>query len=433
MTTLEEPPEQSQALSRGIGRSGQRASRPRALAPSRLGAELVSLAAVTWDFPLVGRTRMLGEAWEASGRHSTFVQIPSLRTAIQRLGLPERSAAYGEGPRPAVIRPWPSYPASLWTRLPQHHLERSIARSAARLRAQLDPLIDWRRSVAIAVTPAWLPWLTALPFARIIYDCIDNLTVMTPRPSLLPLHREWERRLIERADAVVCSATPLADRIRADHRDVPLRVIRNGVDVAAMRAGALTQPAPALPRLRSESPRVGFVGALYEWIDWELIRAVAESRPELEFLFIGPMGETGLPAWTRHLANVHFLGPCPYWQVPAYLREFDACWVPFAAGEISRDANPIKIYEYLSLGKPVVSTPVADPQAYGDFVGFATTPADVASALDEALIDSEEAREARLDFARSNDWGERAREYTDFADEVLAAPARRTRGSDGLR
>ena len=105
---------------------------------------LVSFSAVTWNFPLIGRTRMLTEAWQRLGIPTTFVQIPFGRSALERF-LP-----FGRAYEPVrVVRPWPTYPRWLWARLSPARLHASIARRARELRRQLDRVIDWDEAAAV--------------------------------------------------------------------------------------------------------------------------------------------------------------------------------------------------------------------------------------------------------------------------------------------
>lgn len=376
---------------------------------------MVWLSAVTWDFPLVGRTRMLAEAWAAIQQPTTFVQIPSYRTAAQRLAEPLRGPGEID-----VVRTWPTYPLPMWPRIGEQRLRRSIRRRADGLRVQLARRIDVREAVGLVVSPRWTPWLDALPFRALVYDCIDDVEVMTPRAELLPLFRRWERELIERADAVVTSADALASHIAAVRDDVAIETIRNGVDVEAFQRRAEERPRPSELPDNPERPLVGFVGALYEWIDWPLIAEVAAALPGSDFVFVGPGRGDAQPPEVG--PNVHLLGPRPYEQIPAYIDAFDVCWVPFRRGPIAELANPVKIYEYLALGKPVVSTPIADAASFEDHVAVGGNAGEIADLLRRAL-QAHDGGEPRRAFARRSTWHARACRYRDFVHEVADALA----------
>lgn len=369
---------------------------------------LVSLAAVTWDFPLVGRTRMLTEAWLRRGQPTIFVQVPSYRSALERITSPLRPRAAAP-----VVRPWPTWPSRWWSRLGPPRLARAIRRPARALRRQLEKRLAWERAVALVVTPVWAPWLDDLPFRHVVYDCIDELEVHVRRPELAPLYRAWEDRLVQRANGAVVTAKRLGDALRARRPDLPIALIRNGVDVERFQSLAASTPRPGDVPM-SERPVVGFIGALYDWIDWPLIRATAGRLSEFDFVFVGPHGRRGDVASVVSLPNVRLLGPRPYAKVPAYVDTFAVCWVPFRQNEVGTAANPVKIYEYLALGKPVVSTPVADMDTFGEVVDVARTPEEMAQRLRAAVTAPPSSAEARISFARQNTWEVRAQEYLDF-------------------
>jgi glycosyltransferase involved in cell wall biosynthesis len=369
---------------------------------------LISLAAVTWDFRLVGRTRMLTEAWRRLGQSTVFVQVPSLRTGLQRL-----SARFRTPATIPIVRPWPTYPACCWLKLGMNRVERSIQRRAIALRHELERLAPWDHMVAVVVSPVWSPWLEALPFRRVIYDCIDELAVHVPRPELGPVFAEWEERLINRSDGAVVTAQRLGEALRARRSGLTVALIRNGVDVERFRSLAASTPRPADAGLLGR-PIVGFVGALYAWIDWELIGATARQLPEFEFVLVGPTDGRKARSRVPRLPNVRLVGPRPYELVPAYLDAFDVCWVPFKQDAVGQAANPVKIYEYLALGKPVVTTPVADTESFGGLVQVARRPDEMVAQLRLALDPAPGIAAARIEFARQNSWDARASQYVNL-------------------
>lgn len=382
---------------------------------SREGPILVSLSAVVWDFPLVGRTRMLAEAWRTLEVPQVFVQVPSYRTALQKLLAPFRAPEHVP-----VVRPWPGPPARGWARRSRSQLTDAIRCRARLLRKQLDHRLDWKRAAAIVVTPAWTPWLEELPFAKVIYDCIDDLQVHVPRPELAGLFAGWETELLVRCDAATVTAEHLATSLRRRRPDLPLTIIRNGVDAAWFQEVAASSARPAvLPP--ADRPIVGFVGALYRWIDWRLIEQVVDEIPEARFVFVGPDDRAAAIASLRTRPNVQFRGARPYAHIPAYIDAFDVCWVPFTQDDISHAANPVKIYEYLALGKPVVSTPVADTQLFEGHVAVGSSPAEITRLLRLALSQCLDPlpRAARRSFAARNTWQARAQQFRDYVSNLF--------------
>lgn len=369
---------------------------------------LVSLSAVTWEFGLVGRTRMLTEAWVRQSRPTTFVQVPSYRTALQRL-----TAVFKPRDEAPVVRPWPILPCRWWNPANESRLRRAARRRAVGLRRQLSKRLDFSEAIAVVVSPVWIPWLEELPFMRVVYDCIDDVAVHVPRANLLRLYQKWEDELVQRAAGAVVTAEPLADTLRQRRADLPIATIRNGVDVERFEAGARSSPRPTdVPA--AGRPIVGFVGALYEWIDWALIARVLRALPEYDFVFVGPHDGRSSASALSGIDNAVFLGARSYDRVPAYVQAFDVCWVPFDQSRVSRAANPVKIYEYLSLGKPVVSTPVADTESFEGLIRVGRGSDEIAAHLRAALAEDGDQAAQRVRFARANSWDVRARDYVSF-------------------
>jgi len=381
----------------------------------RASPTVVSLAAVTWDFGLVGRTRMLTEAWLRLGHPTLFVQVPSYRTALQRMG-----GLFASRDGAPVIRPWPTYPSRWWLRVGAARLTEATRRRAAALRGQLDRHLEWDKTAALVVSPVWAPWLEELPFRHVIYDCIDELEVHVRRPELADLYHTWEEQLVRRASGAVVTAERLGEALRARRPDLPVRLIRNGVDVDRFQHLSTSCPRPRdVPA--TERPVVGFVGALYEWIDWDMIRETARRLPDFDFVFVGPQRARGNGNGLAALPNVRFLGARPYDRVPAYLKTFDVCWIPFRQNDVGAAANPVKMYEYLALGKPVVTTPVADTDSFGRLIDVVRSPTEMAGCLRTALETRSTDVDARIAYARQNEWNVRAREYVDFLTSLGAA------------
>lgn len=379
-----------------------------------MATHLISFAAVKWDFPLIGRTRMLTEAWNRSGQPTTFVEPPhSYRSYLANLlRLP------GTRTPPVVIRPGPTrYPVRWWTKMSPVRLRKMMRDCGAGLRRQLDRKLSVSDATAILISPVWTPMIEAVGFGKVIYDCIDSLSVHAPDPVMRGILVDWERDLVQRCDAAVVTAEVLADGLRAIRTDLPIEVIRNGVDAQAFTecAAQLSRPLD-VPKVRS--PIVGFVGALYEWIDWELIGRACNALLDAQFVFVGPHNNaSAVEALAKH-PNVHFLGPRPYGFIPAYVAAFDVCWVPFKVGEITAAANPVKIYEYLALAKPVVTTTVADHDSFAGLVQVGRDHDQVIQHLRNAITSGQPDPAACEEFVRQNSWDVRAIRFQQFVNNL---------------
>lgn len=188
--------------------------------------------------------------------------------------------------------------------------------------------------------------------------------------------------LKQRVDlAVYCNKDLLAEERHQVRRSV---LVTHGVDFDAF-AGAGDAPASAAPVdiAAVPSPRVGFIGGIdAHTFDPELFLEVARRLGNVHFAMIG--GCSLREGWCPH-ANVHFLGRKPYEQIPAYMAACDALIMPWNRSDWIKGCNPIKLKEYLAVGRPVVTTSFPALEPYRDLVRVADTPEGFAEAVRRAL------------------------------------------------
>ena len=200
---------------------------------------------------------------------------------------------------------------------------------------------------------------------RVVYYCVDEHAEFSGYDS--PAVRAAENRLLDRADVVLTSSQALLEAKSALHPNVHL--VRHGVDVEHF-ARALN-PRIQPPQEVADLPRpiAGFFGLIHHWIDLDLVAAVAKRLPDMHFVLIGHV--VADVRALRALPNVSVLGRKPYRDLPAYCAAFDVAILPFKRTELTRNANPIKLREYLAAGLPVVSTPLPEAEPYRPEVIFA--------------------------------------------------------------
>ena len=157
---------------------------------------------------------------------------------------------------------------------------------------------------------------------------------------------------------------------------------------------------------------MGYVGAIDRWFDVALLELCAQTYPGWEFVLAG--SSVGLPAGSlRPLPNLRLLGEIDYDRVPGLVAGFDVCIVPFLDNELTRCVNPVKAYEYLAAGKPVVATALPELAALEPgLVHVARSHDEFAGALSLALAEKDDAPLAarRRAWAAGHDWSARGRE-----------------------
>jgi len=207
----------------------------------------------------------------------------------------------------------------------------------------------------------------------IVYDCVDDWPRFTGVYHNLEVA---EQTLFVRADVVFTTA-PLLQR-KASAANTNVFLVPNGVDLSVF-SGAPSQPADItiIPE-----PRIGFVGNIADWVDLDLVSDLARRRPEWQFVFIGDY-QTSAPRPRED--NLHWLGFRPYSDVPGYLSAFDVCLIPFVDNELTRSVDPLKVYEYLAAGKPVVSSPMPRMEEFAGVVRIARDVDGFIGAIEEAV------------------------------------------------
>ena len=257
----------------------------------------------------------------------------------------------------------------------------------------------------------------------LIYDCYDNYFSAARGRRLADLRRR-EAAILGRAHLVLVTSEQLQQAMASRARRAHL--LPNGVDVElfaqAMRSSTQV-PADlcGLPR-----PVVGFVGRITPRVDFALLAGIASRHPDWTFVMLGPEDSDGPLAGEagyldlRSAANVHFLGPRPYEQLPAYLKGFDVCTIPYVLTEFNLGSCPLKLFEYMAAGKPIVSVDIPQVAHFEPLVRVAKTAAQFDGAIADSLdADPESVRRKSLALVGRNSWQRRARSVTDAIQGAL--------------
>ncbi len=155
-----------------------------------------------------------------------------------------------------------------------------------------------------------------------------------------------------------------------------------------------------------KKPVIGYVGALDSTrLDQTIIRTIAESNPEWQIVLVGPEDDTFKQSSLKTLANVHFWGRKPIETLPAYMLGFNVCMNPQFVNLITHGNYPLKIDEYLAMGKPVVATATAAMKLFQDYVYLAQNPEDYPALIQKALKEHTKSKaDAGEQFAKSHTW-----------------------------
>jgi glycosyltransferase involved in cell wall biosynthesis len=209
----------------------------------------------------------------------------------------------------------------------------------------------------------------ALAPASLVYDCNDAHAAF---PGMPRWTRDYQLESFRRANRVVVSSRALrADAVAARGSDADVHFVGNGVDLGAFRRTLATlAPLPPVPGV----VRVGYLGAVGPWFDFELVEALARMRPQWRVVIVGPV-LAGVEAGVARLAslpNVTIEPAVAHEEVPRVLAGFTVGTIPFQRTPLTAGVNPNKLYEYLAAGVPTVSTPFSADLEAGPAVALAS-------------------------------------------------------------
>ncbi|MDB5777741.1 MAG: glycosyltransferase [Polaromonas sp.] len=351
------------------------------------------------------RPQQLAQALAASGRRVFYISanlVDDARPGFSHEPLDASQRLY-------QLRLYAAGAPVIYTSAPSHE-------AVVQLRASMGDLLAWagsRQLVSLVQHPFWCDVASALPNSRLVYDCMDHHEGFgnTAEPVLA-----LERALMRHADLTITTSVWL-DTIVAEH--TPNRaLIRNAGEYDHFSRKTESRYTDAQGRRI-----IGYYGAIAEWFDQDLVESIARRFHDCCILLIGDDTVNARKRF-KPLSNVVMLGEIPYLQLPAYLHAFDVCLLPFKVIPLTLATNPVKVYEYLSAGKSVVSVDLPEMRQFGDLVRVAGNTEGFLSAIDDVLsgLDAPDAVAKRQAFAREQTWKHRATTLIAHAESSIRDP-----------
>jgi teichuronic acid biosynthesis glycosyltransferase TuaH len=333
---------------------------------------------------------------------SDVVYVDPNRSIVQRV---RRGSGMKAGESlPSRLHPFsppPGLPAArsigLFNRLNYRRVGHALVRELRERRL-------WPPAAVVVTFPDQLDVLPYLPGVPLVYDLMDEPSLFL-KNSQQSRYARLHEELLERADVLVVSARVLYDRYHASARRVVW--VSNGVRDELIADVQTATPSPAL--LAHPWPRFGYVGMISHWFDFAAVKAIAEAFPQGSVLLVGPsdVRPPELPP------NVVFTGPIPHAQLPSALTAFDVGLIPFQRSPQIDAVNPVKLYEYMAAGLPVLASGFEEVKRYRPLIEtYDTVPQAVEAAV--RLVSGERTREGveeRRAFARSHRWRSKAIQF----------------------
>jgi glycosyltransferase involved in cell wall biosynthesis len=244
-------------------------------------------------------------------------------------------------------------------------------------------------------SPLLLPTLRGLGTDLTVYEARDDYVAQADTRSRAESLSRWQSRMLAQCDVAWAVSKTLAERLRNERADV--LETTNGV-----KCTEFMTPVPStIPDLeRLPRPRIGLVGNLNDRVDWELLDTIARKRPDWHVVVVGPIypHQTGLLTRNgvgklKKNANVTMVPAVAADEIPAVVHAFDVGLIPYRISDATAAINPLKVYQYLAAGKPVVATMIPALAELKDVVECRGEPDEFIAAIARAL---ESARDGKM-------------------------------------
>jgi uncharacterized SAM-binding protein YcdF (DUF218 family)/glycosyltransferase involved in cell wall biosynthesis len=400
--------------------------------------DVICISSIDWDFIWQGHQEIMTRL-AAGGHRVLFIENTGVRPprigdfprVMSRLRNWRRGTKGFREERPNLFIHSPIVVPLPYSRIAQWLNRQVLMRGINR----------WMRAVGVTRPVVWTFLPTPLARAVIadlnpgltIYYCIDDLASSSHEARKIA---GSERALFRSADLVFTTSERLRERAAQFSERVhlfPFAVNLGVFQKSRERQEAMPDDLAALPR-----PVAGYVGGLHQWVDQDLLAAVAAKLPHVSFALVGP--EQTDVSKLKALPNVHLFGQRPHADLPRYVRGFDVGLIPYRITEYTANVYPTKLNEYLVMGIPVVATDLNEIRRFntehGDIVGIAGAADAYAEAIAAAVASpsSPAVVARRIEVAESNSWERRLEKMSALIESELEAKAARTVGwEDRLR
>lgn len=265
--------------------------------------------------------------------------------------------------------------------------------------------------------PGWAPLAIELKNklkGLLIYDCMDHHFGFS---NVNPLIERDEIDLLKESDFVSTTSQLLQDKARKYNNNCAM--IQNATDYFHFN----DSPPNGELGFLIDYPIIGYHGAINDWFDFELMERCSQRYTDYNFVLIGGTDHPDFVSFRNRLAkfrNIHLLGEIPYHSLPGYIAYFNVCLIPFKINQLTNSTNPVKFYEYLSTGKPIVTVNLPELEPFKDYCYWSRDSDEFTDNIEIALNEQEKDIKSgnRKRLAQENTWDIRFNNFKSLIEKL---------------
>lgn len=260
-------------------------------------------------------------------------------------------------------------------------------------------------AVLVVQHPNWVPVIERLPRLPWVYDCLDDQAAF---PDAREGVKQNHEAALSSADVVLSSSQTIQAEINAQRSCF---LVRNATSPEMFTPTAGTPP---------KTPIIGYFGAIADWFQMDWIVHCAKARPDWTFMLIGNVTSCDVSE-ARKLANIRFVGEVPHRELPLLMQQFSVAVIPFVISRLTEVTDPVKLYEYLAGGCPVVASPLPEVMALdAPGVSIAASARQFEAEIARSFAaDTESKKRERRSWAAEQVWARRADTFEKVLGEAL--------------
>ncbi len=389
--------------------------------PPITGRDILILSTQDWDY-LPTRKHRFARWWAEDGSHVLYVeqQMHWAGWLVDAKNQFSRLWRWLQGPRQVAPNLWVY---TLPVMLPFFQMSALINHVnnlflLPLLRAQLQRL-GFERPVLWTYTPHSADFVGRLGESAAVYECVDDITAAKGLVSPRAIGR-MERRLIEAVDLLIVTHESLYRKKASDAAQAV--VVPNGADAEHFAQAANPDLPVADAMAGLAHPVIGYLGGINYWIDTALLARIAKEHPHWTVALVGPQALLADMKPLEGLPNVALTGRVPYEDVPCYVKAFDVCVNPYVLDEVAEHCSPLKLYEYVATGKPVVSVDMPEAHRFAGLIDIAPDANSFVRMVEKAVDSPDGRAQERMAEAQRHTWRSR---YFDVSIALAAVLSRK--------